>query len=191
MLRLFVFLLVAAFADSSTAGGTQQPTAALVAETLDGRKIAPLSHSGQLATLLLFLSVDCPISNKYAPEIRRLHQQYVEKGIRFWLVYAEEGASSAPIKKHLADFNLPDRALIDVQSKLATWSKATVTPEAALFDPKGNLLYRGRIDDRFVSLGVERPAPTAHDLKEAIESFLANRPIIPSQTQAIGCRLSH
>jgi hypothetical protein len=48
-------------------------------------------------------------------------------------------------------------------------------------------VYQGRIDDRFVELMVERPAPTTHDLEHAIDSVLAGRPVVPAKTTAVGC----
>ena len=190
MPRTSLSILIAALLIASP-GAIQQPTATWTAETLDGHSVAPLIDSGQRATVLLFVSVDCPISNKYAPAIQRLHEQYSEKGIRFWLVYSPDGASPEEIQKHVRDFKLPPNAAIDTRKRLTKAANAEVTPEAALFDPEGNLLYRGRIDDRFVSFGVERSAPTTHDLSDAIESLLAGRPIAPSETKAVGCRISH
>lgn len=45
-----------------------------------------------------------------------------------------------------------------------------MTPEAAVFLPTGKLLYRGRIDNRYVRFDQERATPTQRDLKEAIQS---------------------
>jgi hypothetical protein len=64
--------------------------------------------------------------------------------------------------------------------------KATVTPEAAVV--VGNrVAYRGRIDDRYVDLGLERPKATTHDLADAVSAVLAGRPIANPTTQAVGC----
>jgi hypothetical protein len=63
----------------------------------------------------------------------------------------------------------------------------TVTPEAAVFDRARSLAYRGRIDNRYVSLGVERPAATEHTLADALDAVLARRPVPQRQAQAVGC----
>ena len=50
---------------------------------------------------------------------------------------------------------------------------ATTTPEAAILVPQGGELhevYRGRIDDRYIALGRERPQAMHHDLEEAIRA---------------------
>jgi hypothetical protein len=65
----------------------------------------------------------------------------------------------------------------------------TVTPEAAVY-AAGRIVYHGRIDDRYVELGLERPAATVHDLDEALGAVLAGRPIARSATPAVGCYIA-
>ena len=62
-----------------------------------------------------------------------------------------------------------------------------VTPEAVVLAKDGEVLYRGRIDDRWVDLGTRRPRATRHDLEEAIEAILAGRPPPPAPGRAVGC----
>ena len=66
-------------------------------------------------------------------------------------------------------------------------AEVTVTPEAAVFLPDGRELYRGRIDDRYVDFGKERPTPTTRDLDEVLVSVLGGKPVASSVTRAIGC----
>ena len=66
---------------------------------------------------------------------------------------------------------------------------ATVTPEVAVV-AGGRVVYRGRIDDRYVDLGRERPAPTRRDLFEALTAIVARKPVARAKTQAVGCYIS-
>ena len=51
------------------------------------------------------------------------------------------------------------------------------------------MVYLGRIDDRFVELGRERPAATRNDLRNVLTALVAGKPVIPSRTIAAGrCR---
>jgi len=59
----------------------------------------------------------------------------------------------------------PDIAWRDVRHELVKLAKPTVTPEAAVFDARGHLVYKGRIDDRFIELGRNGPGATRHDSK--------------------------
>src|SRR5438876_389824 len=75
---------------SCTAQGPARP--AIV--DLNGRT-ADLFSPSHRATVLLFITNDCPISNAYAPEIHRLCDQYTRQDIAFYLVYADPALSAA------------------------------------------------------------------------------------------------
>jgi hypothetical protein len=155
---------------------------------LDDRVVDPFQASrGAKATVFLFVSVECPISNRYAPEVRRLHDRYSAQGVSFSLVYPNPNEPAAAIRRHLADYSYPMRALRDPRHDLVKAARATITPEAAVFDARGALVYHGRIDDRYVSLGLERPVATRHDLDEVLSDILAGRPPRQTSTQAVGC----
>ncbi len=143
---------------------------------------------GALAmTVLIFVSTDCPVSNRYAPEIKRLHDEFTSRGVRFRLVYPNPLDTEAAISKHLQEYGYPQIAQRDRDHTLVKKAGATITPEAAVFDARERLVYRGRIDDRFVELGRERPAATHPDLRNALTSSLAGTRVSPSRTQAVGC----
>jgi hypothetical protein len=77
--------------------------------------------------------------------------------------------------------------LRDPRHDLVKAAGATMTPEAAVFDPHGRLLYHGRIDDRYLRLGLERPAATRHDLDEALTDIVAGRAPRQTDAPAVGC----
>jgi hypothetical protein len=155
---------------------------------LAGQLIDPLQPSPPAkATVLLFISTECPYSNRSAPEIQRVAAEFEPKGARFWLIYPNPGETPELIRAHLKAFRYPDIALRDPGHALVKIAQPTVTPEAAVFDKNGTLVYRGRIDDRFVALGRERPAPTKHDLEDALTATLAGKPVAQATTQALGC----
>jgi hypothetical protein len=52
---------------------------------------------------------------------------------------------------------------------------------------RGEVTYRGRIDDRYVDLGKKREAPSQRDLRAALDAALAGRAVLTSRTKAIGC----
>ncbi len=158
---------------------------------LDNRPVDPfLAAEGQQAIVFLFASVDCPISNRYAPVVQRLYETYSAKGVAFWLVYPNPAESPAAIREHLKAFGYPVHALRDPRHELVKLARAVVTPEAAVFDRGRQLAYHGRLDDRYVSLGIERPAPTRHDLADALSAILADRPVNDPVTQAVGCYIA-
>jgi Redoxin len=170
-----------------------RPTAAgpLRVLDLDGRLIDPLAPApGVRATVFVFITTDCPIANRYAPEIQRLAAIFTPQGVRFWLVYANPHEPVASIGNHLRQFQYAIPALRDPEHALVRFTNVTVSPEAAIVDQGGVLLYRGRIDDRWVNIGRDRPSPTHSDLADALRATLDGKPVAQTATPAVGCILS-
>ncbi len=180
MLQLLVAALL--FAVTATSAG---------APDLDGTIVHPLqAPAGTKATVLLFVSTDCPISNRYAPDIRKMHDQFAKDGVRFWLVYPNPADSPADIRDHVKSFEYPGTPLRDPKHELVKAAGATITPEAVVYDAKGALTYRGRIDDRYSAVGIERAQATRHDLQDAIAATLTGAPPRQKFTQAVGCYIA-
>jgi hypothetical protein len=157
---------------------------------LAGGPVDPLPRAGTGPAVLVFARTDCPIANRYAPELKRLHDRFARRGISFWLVYPDPSETPEVIRRHQRAFALGFRALRDPQHELVKASGATVTPEVAVYASDGSgprLVYRGRIDDRHVDLGRARPAPTRRDLREVLEALAGGAPVTPRTTAAVGC----
>ena len=155
---------------------------------LAGHTVDPFADDNAKATVCIFVGLDCPISNRYAPEIRRLVQEF--SSIRFWLVYADPDASSELIETHLKDYTLPATGLRDPRHSLVRLSQVRVTPEAAVFLPGRRLVYHGRIDNRYVELGKERPEATQHDLQNVLDAIRRGKPVPYATAKAVGCYIS-
>lgn len=162
-------------------------TAASRVELLDleGRKVRPLDAGAP--TAFIFTRTDCPISNRYAPEFRRIYEAFAPRDVRFWLVYPDPDEPIEAIRRHLKEYDYPVGALRDPRHDLVRLTEATVTPEAVLFNAAGQMVYRGRIDNRFVDFGKTRPKATVHDLEAALQATLEGRPVEPPTTVAVGC----
>lgn len=177
------------FAGSSARVHAASPSVAL--KDVDGRLVDPfLAAEGRTAILFLFASVDCPVSNRYAPEVQRLHATFASQNVAFWLVYPNPNDTPDAVRAHLAAYGYPVHALLDPRHDLVALTKVSITPEAALFDRARSLAYHGRIDDRFVSLGVERPAATTRDLFQALTSVLAGKAPARASAPAVGCYIA-
>ena len=163
---------------------------AVVLLDLDGRSVAPLEEMDAPASVFIFSSVDCPVSNRYAPEVKRLKAEFANQDAKFWLVYPNPAETPDAIRQHLKDFGYDFDALRDPEHRLVDLTRASVTPEAAVFTSDNLLAYRGRIDDRQVDFGKVRPRPTKHDLEEALQLILAGESFAPRFTTAVGCYIS-
>jgi len=161
--------------------------ASLTVPDIDGVPRSPLHPDGK-ASVLFFITSDCPISNSYAPEIQRICSEYAPRQVACSLVYVDPDLTLADVKKHVKEFGyngIP--AILDSTQKLVHAAAATVTPEAAVIGPSGKVLYRGRIDNVYAALGKRRPEATEKDLRKALDEVLSGKPVSTPQTKAIGC----
>ncbi|MFT5732818.1 MAG: hypothetical protein ACJAQ3_000363 [Planctomycetota bacterium] len=154
---------------------------------LDGSVHHPIPQLADELTVLIFSASDCPVANGYAPEIRAIHSDYVDRGVRFYLVNVEASTSVEALSEHAAEYELPGPILMDRDHALAALVGAEVTPEAVLVRPGGAIAYCGRINDQHPELGVRRPVATTHELRDALESVLAGRPVAVPRAAAVGC----
>ena len=111
-------------------------------------------------TVYVWLSPECPVSNRYAPELERIERDY--PGVRL----IRTGSLALARKYGIA-----------------------MTPEVAVVDAQGRLFYRGRIDDQYVDYGKTRPAPTRRDLRMALDELAAGQRASVPRTKAFGCAL--
>jgi peroxiredoxin len=171
----------------------QATTSQLTLQDLDGKAVNPFTDAGAKAVVFVFARVDCPISNRYAPEVGRLREKFAAAKIKFWLVYPDKDTSASAIRNHLKDFPYNCDALRDPRHELIKATGVSVTPEAVVFvlDRSGpRMSYRGRIDDQYSELGKHRPAPTTHDLEDAIAAVVRNETAPFKSTPAVGCYIS-
>ena len=149
---------------------------------------AGLAWASGSVKVQFFISSDCPISNSYAPEIQRLCSEYGNKGVECSLVYEDVGLDTTAMRKHLHEYRYDGMpAVIDSNRKIANRAKATVTPEAVVIDSRGEIRYRGRIDNFYAALGKPRQQVTTHDLRDALDAVLAGKPVPNPETKALGC----
>lgn len=151
-------------------------------------KVVKINLAQNKATVLFFIATDCPIANRYAPEIRRIATAYAAKGVQSYRVYVLDKSHVREIVKHGKDFQLSMPAILDPARKIVAETGVKVTPEVAVITPRGQLVYRGRIDDQNVEHGVIR-SDYRRDLRIALDEFLAGKPITMPTTAAIGCYL--
>jgi hypothetical protein len=159
---------------------------------LNGHPIEQLAPAGTRAIVLFFAASDCPISNRYIPEIQHLAKELEPLGVRVWFVYPNPSDNAGVIRAHNAEFAINTYTALDTKQKLVQMARVTTTPEAAIFIPEAAGLrevYRGRIDDRYLALGTERPQATQHDLEEAIRAVLAHKPVPQPGGPPIGCSI--
>jgi len=142
------------------------------------------------AAVLFFVGQDCPISNAMMPEANRIVEKYAPLGVVFYFVYPEDDLTDEEAARHAKDFGLKAPVTVDRERRLVAKAGVKVTPEAAVFDGAGRVVYHGRINDLYAGLEQRREAASTHDLRDALDAVVAGRlPPVPT-IPAVGCFIS-
>jgi thiol-disulfide isomerase/thioredoxin len=187
---LSLSILLAFAADSRCAQSPATQPATLELADLTGVRHRPLDPAAGHFNVVIFISTNCPISNSYAPEINRLCKEYESKGVSFFLVHSDPDLTMEAAKKHAADYGFTCPILIDRKHDLVHALGAKVQSYAALVGPAGQMLYHGRIDNLYVSVGRKRFEATTHELRDSLDAILAGKPAPIASTTAVGCAIS-
>jgi Redoxin len=183
MLRLFrITACIGIFANSLALAGQ--------ATDLQGKAVDPLGGAGEKAIVLVFVRTDCPISNRYAPEIQRLSTKYASQAT-FWLIFPSRSDTAEKITTYLHEFGYEKiSALRDPGRELVKKAGAQITPEVAVFDAQHKVVYHGRIDNWYESFGRARSAATTHELDDALAAVTQHRQVATASAPAVGCYIS-
>ncbi|MEA2552003.1 MAG: hypothetical protein QOJ65_179 [Fimbriimonadaceae bacterium] len=156
--------------------------------TLPLLALSLLSLTERRVDCAVYLLKDCPIANTYAPELKRIVKVYSAKGVRFRLVFEDPDVSVGQARKHAREYGFYVPVSIDKDREEARRLDVSASPTVVV-TKAGEVLYQGRIDNMYASVGRRRPKPTSHDLRSALDAVLAGRAVREKRTEAIGCRL--
>jgi peroxiredoxin len=150
----------------------------------DGKDHSLNSLKGKNGSVLIFISVQCPISNAYNERMEKLAQDYSARGITIIGINANNTEPADAVKAHAAEKHFTFPILKDPGNKIADRLGATRTPEAYFLDANNRLLYHGRIDNNKDESQIE-----SRDLREALDAALAGKPIQKTTATAFGCTI--
>jgi hypothetical protein len=118
-----------------------------------------------------------------------LNKEFSPQGVRFWWVFPNQSDNAHVVSQHNKDFAIHENSLLDVSQSTVQRAHATETPEAAVFTADMREVYHGRIDDRYLDIGRERPRAGHHDLEAAISAALAGKPVPQPGGPSVGCSI--
>ncbi len=148
-----------------------------------GRPVKFSALRGDL-TVVMFVSVQCPISNDYNERMIALYNDYSAKGIKFVFLNANATESPTQILDHAKQVGFGFPVYRDPGNVVADRFGAQVTPESYVIDKSGTMLYHGAIDD------ARNPARvTAKGLRLALDAAMAGQPVATAETRAFGCTI--
>ena len=146
-------------------------------------------RSVRLASVYVFLGLQCPVSNGYIPELNRQAAAFRPRGITFLGVVSSAHTTAADVRDHQRQYPLEFPVLYDPTGSGRLQLQATHVPQVVVVEPSGRVLYRGRIDDRYASLGTQRPQTRHHDLRELLAAVADGDEVSYRTTTPVGCLL--
>ena len=156
---------------------------------LEGHAVDPFATASAKPVVLIFLRRDCPVSCSYAPVVQKISREYAGRA-SFWLVYPDRTDTPQEIRKSVAEYGYQLPVLRDPEHALVKLSRVQITPEVAVFDRDRQLIYDGRIDDWYIDLSRARPAPTTHELRDAITAASARTTLAQKEVRGVGCYIA-
>jgi peroxiredoxin len=142
------------------------------------------SLTGKNGAVLIFVSVQCPVSNGYNERMEKLAQDYKAKGINVIGINSNNTEPAAEVKSHASEKHLTFTILKDDGNKIADRFGATKTPEVYVIDAGGKLVYHGRIDNSQNTANI-----TSNDLREALDELLSGKAVTKTGGAAFGCSI--
>jgi peroxiredoxin len=151
---------------------------------VDNKERSLKSLAGKNGTVLLFIAVQCPVSNAYNERMEKLAADYKAKGIAVIGINSNVAEDAAAVKTHAEQNKLSFPILKDPGNKIADRLGAKVTPEAYFIGHDSRLLYHGRIDNARNAAQLE-----TSDLRNALDAALAGKAVEKTEAKAFGCSI--
>ena len=170
--------------------GTTAPDFGLV-DVVSENKISLANFAEKKALLVMFICRHCPFVKHVQTELAKIGNDYSQSDLGIVAISANDVNNypdDAPgMLKQMASelgFNFP--LCYDETQEVAKAYTAACTPDFFLFDADCKLVYRGQLDDSRPSN--DKPV-TGQDLRTAIDTVLAGKPVTGDQKPSIGCNI--
>ncbi|HBE72153.1 MAG TPA: thioredoxin family protein [Planctomycetaceae bacterium] len=157
----------------------------------DGNPKSLADCRGENGTLVIFMCNHCPYVKHVAPELAKLADDYVARGLATVGISSNDAEaypddSPAKMKEEAAIQGYHFPYLFDETQEVAAAYHAACTPDFYLFDADLKLVYRGQLDD---TRPKQDQTPDGRDLRAAIDALLSGQKIAEVQKPSIGCNI--
>lgn len=137
--------------------------------------------------VLVFLDTACPVATRYVPTLNDLHAEAEARGVALYGVLSSPDIAWQASADFVDDFGIAFPVILDSAGDLALRLGPRVMSESFAISTADRIVYRGRIDDRFATVGKLRTRITSHDLRAVIEALAGGSQPEPYATEAVGC----
>lgn len=183
-LRVLVLCLgMLAARQSLVPEGDASPLATPVADVFG----TPLRPDTATACLFVALAPECPLCNEYVPRLNELAASAAQHGATLIGLAAGTEYSSEEVQRWAASSAVSFPVVLDTALSLLKTLELRVTPEVAVVKPDGEVVYRGALDDRAVSLTRRRKVSVEYYAQDALHYALGLLPQAPTRHIPVGC----
>jgi len=143
------------------------------------------------ATLVMFISNQCPFVIHVRSELARIGTDYSSRGVAIYAINSNDVVTYPAdhphrMKEEAASTGYTFPYLFDESQSVAKSYRAACTPDFYVFDAEQKLIYRGQLDD-------SRPSNSlpvdGHDLRAALDAVLTSEKPAAEQKPSIGCSI--
>ena len=170
--------------------GTAAPEFSLP-EPRTGKTVTLDDVATDQGTLVMFVCNHCPFVVHVNPELVRLANDYLAKGIGVVAISSNDVASHPQdgpdaMAQRAVELGYPFPYLYDADQSVARAYDARCTPDFFLYDGARRLVYRGQLDGSRPGNGVPL---TGEDLRTALDALLAGTAPDARQRPSAGCNI--
>ncbi len=185
-LPIFSLLLVSIFVIGACFKPTQMPIVIdnFTLQDYNGNNHSLSDYKDSVATVILFIATECPVSNAYNERMENIFIEYGPKGFAFLGINSNKAEFVDRIKEHAEDNSLTFPILKDEKNVIADMFEASVTPEAYVLNSEFEILYHGRIDNSRNESEV-----ASKDLENALDEIYSGNEVTKKVTKAFGCTI--
>lgn len=168
--------------------GTPAPDFSLI--NVDGRTVSLADFEGK-PLLVMFICNHCPFVKHVAGQLAILGAEYQAKGVGIVAINSNDVSSHPGDSPEQMIHEAEERGyvfpyLFDETQDVAKEYHAACTPDFFLFDKNHRLAYRGQLDSSRPSNGIP---VTGEDLRRALDSVLAGKPVAEPHRNSLGCNI--
>lgn len=158
--------------------------------SVDGRSISSADYRNAKALVVMFICNHCPYVQAIEDRLIALAKEYQAQGVAFVGICANDPSeypedAPAELLKRWREKSYGFPYLVDESQAVARAFGAVCTPDFFVYDQRGHLAYRGRLDDSW-----RNPAAVQkRELKSALDALLQGNPLNSVQNPSMGCSI--
>ena len=170
--------------------GSKMPASEVIMKDVNGKEVSVKGARKDNGLLVMFSCNTCPYVVKSQERTKEMLAFAQKNKIGVIIINSneaqrEEADSYDAMRNYAKEQRYNTPYVVDENSKVADLFGATRTPEVFLFNPKGELMYHGAMEDNPSSPKESKE----FYLKNAMYKMVSGEKPDPSETKSIGCSI--